>query len=96
MSSTASMGRAAATAARSFVSLLSDLAEILSGAVLLSDLSKKKIEPNVLYSTTEVAKFLGTSRIEVIREIHAGTLHAKKVGDNYRITGKSVITFVAG
>ncbi|MEX0919256.1 MAG: helix-turn-helix domain-containing protein [Parcubacteria group bacterium] len=43
------------------------------------------------YSTTEVAKILHLSRIEVFRKIKAGKIKAEKIGRNYIIPHESVM-----
>lgn len=97
MSAILSLGRVALAAARPFVSLLAELADILAGAVLVSGLVKKRgLDSNGIYSTAEVANRLGMGRVDVIREIRSGALKARMVGGNYRITGQNVIAFMDG
>jgi excisionase family DNA binding protein len=43
---------------------------------------------NKFFSTTEVAKLLGISRIAVFKKIKAGEIRAKKVGRNFVIEEK--------
>lgn len=43
-----------------------------------------------MYSTSEVAKILHLSRIEIFRKIKAGKIKAEKVGRNYVIPHESV------
>jgi len=44
-----------------------------------------------MYSTSEVAKILNLSRIEVFRKIKAGKINAEKVGRNYVIPQESLL-----
>lgn len=44
-----------------------------------------------LYSTTEAAKILRLSRIEVFRKIKNGKIKAEKVGHNYAITHEDLL-----
>ncbi len=84
-----------ATGARSAITLLAELADILAGAVLLSHFGvKKKIEANKIYTTIEVAKFIGTDRVGVVKLIRSGELVGKKVGVNYRILGQSIFNYL--
>ena len=43
-----------------------------------------------LYSTTETAKILHLSRVEVFRKIKAGKIKAEKIGRNYVIPYESI------
>ena len=43
-----------------------------------------------LYSTTEIAKLLGISRIAVFKKIKSGEIKAKKVGRNFVIESKNL------
>lgn len=47
---------------------------------------------NKFYSTTEVAKILGISRIAVFKMIKRGALKARRVGNAYLIDEKDILT----
>lgn len=85
------------SATRSLISLLADLSDILSGVFLLQERREKKpIQPHSVYSTIEIARYLGTDRKTIIKEIRAGRLPAEQVGENYSISGQSVLDFLGG
>ncbi|MFA4890500.1 MAG: helix-turn-helix domain-containing protein [Candidatus Paceibacterota bacterium] len=44
-----------------------------------------------MYSTSEAAKILNLSRIEVFRKIKAGKIKAQKIGRNYIISHESIM-----
>ncbi|MDP2629443.1 MAG: helix-turn-helix domain-containing protein [Candidatus Harrisonbacteria bacterium] len=46
------------------------------------------------FSSTEVAKILGVSRIAVFKKIKGGTLKAQKVGRNYIIAKEDLIPHI--
>ena len=46
------------------------------------------------FSTNEVAKLLGVSRVAVFNKIKAGEIHAQKVGRNYVINRESLSEYL--
>ena len=54
--------------------------------------SRNTIKPERIYSSIDAAGFMGVERLDVLRLIKSGVLHAMKGGDgNYRIVGQSII-----
>lgn len=43
------------------------------------------------YTTVEVAKILGVSRVAILKRIKAGKLYATKIGRNYAIPADKII-----
>ena len=52
---------------------------------------KKQHILNKLYSSTEVAKILGISRIAVFKRIQKGQLKAERIGRAYAIAGADIL-----
>lgn len=48
------------------------------------------------YSVQEIADILKVSKRTVFRYMHAGTLHAVKIGKAYRISQESLEAFLQG
>ena len=49
-----------------------------------------------VFDPTTVARMLGVTEADVMTEIEAGKLHAKKIGSAYRVTRASLDAFLAG
>ena len=83
-------------AIRGGITLLSEIIQIISGVILLvPQKDKREILPGEIYNTIDAAKLLGTSRRDVIQFIRIGELSAKRVGDSYHISGRSLMRFSA-
>nr|CAM74013.1 magnetosome protein MamR [Magnetospirillum gryphiswaldense MSR-1] len=54
----------------------------------------KEILPHRIYSSGEAAQLLGMERLQVLEMVRAGTIKAKKVGDNYRILGSNLVEYM--
>ncbi len=97
MAASVKLDRTLMTGVRTAITLLAELADILAGAVLLTHFGpKRKIDPNKIYTSTEIAKFLGTKRVEVVKLILSEEIKAKKIDTNYRILGQSVLNYLGG
>ncbi len=84
-----------AIAIRGGITLLSEIIQIVSGVVMLvPERKKSEIWPERVYSTRDAAKLLGTTRFQIIKFIRDGELVARRVGDRYHISGKSLIVFL--
>lgn len=84
-----------AVAIRGGITLLSEIIQIVSGVVMLvPERKKSEIRPERVYSTSDTAKLLGTTRLQIIQFIRDGELLARRVGNRYHISGKSLIVFL--
>jgi excisionase family DNA binding protein len=84
-----------AVAIRGGITLLSEIIQIVSGVVMLvPERKKSEIRPERVYRTSDAAKLLGTTRLQIIKYIRDGELVARRVGDRYHISGKSLILFL--
>ncbi|WP_139134985.1 magnetosome protein MamR [Magnetovibrio blakemorei] len=91
------VGRTGVAVIRPIITILAELADILAGVVLMGTFPlKKKLEPNTIYSTADIAKFLKVERLEVVRLIRCGEINARLVGNNYRIIGQNVLNYLSG
>ncbi|MEO5374205.1 MAG: helix-turn-helix domain-containing protein [Alphaproteobacteria bacterium] len=54
----------------------------------------REVAPHRIYSSTEVARYLGVDRNQVIDLIRNKQLQAKLLNGNYRIPGQSVLEFL--
>ncbi len=55
----------------------------------------KEIEPNTVYTTREVMKFLKISNSTIKRMLKKGLIRANKVGGQYRIMGKEILRLIS-
>ncbi len=84
-----------ALAIRGGITLLSEIIQILSGVIMfVPERRRKEVRPEGVYSTRDAAQLLGTTRPEIIRFIRDGQLVARRIGDRYHISGKSLIVFL--
>jgi excisionase family DNA binding protein len=84
-----------AVAIRGGITLLSEIIQIVSGVIMLvPERKKSEIRPEGVYSTSDAAKLLRTTRLQIIQFIRDGELVARRVGDRYHISGKSLIVFL--
>ncbi len=60
----------------------------------LHDLATRDVKTNRIYSTQETARYLGISRVEVIRLLRQNGLRGKMVDGNYRIPGQSILSYL--
>ena len=82
-------------ALRGGITLLSEIIQIISGvAMLVPEREKREIRPERIYNTIDAAKLLGTTRKKIVKFIRDGELSAKRVGDRYHISGKSLLIFL--
>ncbi|MBF0281860.1 MAG: helix-turn-helix domain-containing protein [Zetaproteobacteria bacterium] len=71
------------------------LLSLVASAYHFYELKFKDIKPTRLYSTSDVAKFLGVSRKDVLRLIVNDELAAHMVGENYQILGQNLIQYMS-
>ncbi len=73
----------------------SALVTFVQGAMALVDkVFGEEILPHRIYSSGEAAQLLGMERLQVLELVRAGTIRAKKVGDNYRILGSNIVEYM--
>ncbi len=60
----------------------------------LRDLAGREVKPNRIYSTTDVGRFLGIERTDVVRLIQRKELKGRLVARQYRISGHSLMEYL--
>jgi len=55
----------------------------------------KEIKPNGVYTTKETQEFLRVSNSTIKRLLKAGIIRAAKVGNQYRIMGKTILQLIS-
>ena len=84
-----------AVAIRGGITLLSEIIQIVSGVVMMvPERKKSEIRLERVYSTSDAAKLLGTTRLQILQFIRDGEIVARRVGDRYHISGKSLVVFL--
>jgi excisionase family DNA binding protein len=85
-----------AAALRGGISILSEIIQIASGLLMLApNCKKKEIRADLIYSTSDAAKLLNTARLHIIEFIRSGDLTARRIGDRYHISGRSLLAFLS-
>lgn len=55
----------------------------------------KKIQPNAIYTTTEIRVMLKISESTIKRFLKKGVIKANKVGGRYKILGKEILRLIS-
>ena len=58
------------------------------------DSATYEISPSRIYSTSQVSRFLGIDRKDVISLIKDGQISAKPVNGNYKVPGQSILEYL--
>ncbi|MEO5338024.1 MAG: helix-turn-helix domain-containing protein [Magnetospirillum sp. WYHS-4] len=67
---------------------------VVAAGLQLYDIHTREIKPHRIYTSKEAARFLGMARRAVLDLVKNGTLRAKMVDGNYRISGQSLLDYL--